>query len=163
MPQRGIRTERPHVEAGYGPEAYPSSVNMCGHRVTRSPRRTTHSSVLSHLPIRVAQQCNGSERCTDTRLMTSVRAKQKDTYVKRHLSKTVGKVGAKARETSKASLTRREESGPQQPHVVPAKRVDRTNSEPLQVGRDAKTGRFITVKAAKRRPKTAVVETINKK
>src|SRR6266436_1061346 len=66
-------------------------------RVTRSPRRTNHSSVLSHLPIRVAQQCNGRERGTDTPLMTSGRDKQKDTYVKRDPSKNVGKVGAKAR------------------------------------------------------------------
>jgi hypothetical protein len=41
--------------------------------------------------------------------------------------------------------------------------VDRKNSETFQVGRDIKTGRFMTVKAAKRRPKTAVVETITLK
>jgi len=41
--------------------------------------------------------------------------------------------------------------------------VDRQNSETFQVGRDAKTGRFITVKEAKRRTNTAVVETITKK
>ena len=39
MPQRGIRTERPHVEAGYGTEAPPSSVNMCG-----PPSHTVSSS-----------------------------------------------------------------------------------------------------------------------
>jgi hypothetical protein len=77
--------------------------------------------------------------------------------------KNIGKVVAKARDKSKASRTRLEESGPKQPNVVPAKRVDRKNSEPFQVGRDAKTGRFMTVKAAKRRTKTAVVATINKK
>ena len=32
-----------------------------------------------------------------------------------------------------------------------------------KVGRDAGTGRFITVKAAERRKKTAVVETIKRK
>ena len=83
--------------------------------------------------------------------------------MKRNPSKNVGKVGAKARETSKASMTRLEETGPKQPTVVPAKMVDRKNSETFQVGRDAKTGRFMTVKAAKRRPKTAVVATINRK
>lgn len=36
-------------------------------------------------------------------------------------------------------------------------------SKTVQVGRDAKTGRFISVKDAKRRKKTAVVETITKK
>src|SRR6266851_5247147 len=87
-------------------------------RVTRSPRRTKHSSVLSHLPIRVAQQCNGRERCTAIRLMTSGQDKQKDTDVKRDPSKNVGKVGAKAREKSKASMTRREEAGPTQANVV---------------------------------------------
>ena len=35
-------------------------------------------------------------------------------------------------------------------------------SETFQVGRDAKTGRFISVKEAKRRKKTAVVETFKK-
>jgi len=32
-----------------------------------------------------------------------------------------------------------------------------------KIGRDAKTGQFITVKEAKRRPSTTVVETIKKK
>jgi len=32
-----------------------------------------------------------------------------------------------------------------------------------QIGRDAKTGRFISVDAAKRRRSTAIVETIRKK
>ena len=36
-------------------------------------------------------------------------------------------------------------------------------SKTFQVGRDAKTGRFISVKEAQRRKKTAVVETITKK
>ena len=36
-------------------------------------------------------------------------------------------------------------------------------SATFQVGRDAKTGRFIPVKEAQRRKKTAVVETITKK
>jgi hypothetical protein len=31
-----------------------------------------------------------------------------------------------------------------------------------QIGRDAKTGQFITVKEAKRRPSTTVVETIKR-
>jgi hypothetical protein len=35
-------------------------------------------------------------------------------------------------------------------------------SKTFQVGRDAKTGRFISVKDAKRRKKTAVVETFKK-
>ncbi len=83
--------------------------------------------------------------------------------MKRDPSKNVGKVGAKAREKSKASMTRREEAGPKQPNVVPAKMVDGKNSETFQVGRDVKTGRFMTVKAAKRRPKTAVVATIKRK
>ena len=83
--------------------------------------------------------------------------------MKRHPSKNVGKVGAKARATSKTSMTRREEAGPKPPTVVPAKIVDRKNSETFQVGRDAKTGRFMTVKAARRRPKTAVVETMKRK
>ncbi len=39
----------------------------------------------------------------------------------------------------------------------------RQEPETFQVGRDAKTGRFISVKDAKRRKKTAVVETITKK
>jgi hypothetical protein len=36
-------------------------------------------------------------------------------------------------------------------------------SNTFKVGRDAGTGRFITVKQAERRRKTAVVETIRKK
>jgi hypothetical protein len=39
----------------------------------------------------------------------------------------------------------------------------RQDSETFQVGRDAKTGRFIPVKEAMRRKKTAVVETFKKK
>jgi len=39
----------------------------------------------------------------------------------------------------------------------------RQKSATFQVGRDAKTGRFISVKTAQRRKKTAVVETITKK
>ena len=35
-------------------------------------------------------------------------------------------------------------------------------SQTFQVGSDAKTGRFISVKAAQRRKKTAVVETFTK-
>lgn len=35
-------------------------------------------------------------------------------------------------------------------------------SKTFKVGRDAKTGEFITVKEAKRRPSTAVVETMKK-
>jgi hypothetical protein len=95
--------------------------------------------------------------------MTSIRDQQKDTYMKRAPLKNLGKVRAKAREKSKASRTRREEAGPKQPEVVPDQMVDRKNSETFQVGRDIKTGRFMTVKAAKRRPKTAVVETITLK
>ena len=83
--------------------------------------------------------------------------------MKRHPSQTVGKVGAKARETSKASLTRREEAGPKPSTVGTAKMFDRKSPETSQVGRDAKTGRFIPVKEAKRRTKTAVVATITKK
>lgn len=33
----------------------------------------------------------------------------------------------------------------------------------VKIGRDARTGKFITVKEAKRRPSTTVVETIKKK
>lgn len=36
-------------------------------------------------------------------------------------------------------------------------------SETFQVGRDVKTGRFMSVKDAQRRKKTAVVETFNKR
>jgi hypothetical protein len=39
----------------------------------------------------------------------------------------------------------------------------RQEPETYRVGRDAKTGRFIPVKEAQRRKKTAVVETFNKK
>ena len=83
--------------------------------------------------------------------------------MKRDSVKNLRKVGAKAKEKLQASTARREESGPQQPPVVTAKMVDRKNAKTFQVGRDVKTGRFITVKAAKRRTKTAVVETLNKK
>ena len=89
--------------------------------------------------------------------------KQKDAYVKRDPGKNPSKVVAKAREKSQAKMTRRDESGPKQPQVVTAKMGDRKNAETFQVGRDAKTGRFITVKEAKRRTKTAIVETIKKK
>ncbi len=36
-------------------------------------------------------------------------------------------------------------------------------SKTFEIGRDAKTGEFIPVKEAKRRPSTTVVETIKKK
>jgi hypothetical protein len=39
----------------------------------------------------------------------------------------------------------------------------RKESKTFQVGRDAKTGRFIPVKEAQRRKKTAVVETFTRK
>jgi hypothetical protein len=39
----------------------------------------------------------------------------------------------------------------------------RQESATFQVGRDIKTGRFIPVKDAQRRKKTAVVETFNKR
>ena len=39
----------------------------------------------------------------------------------------------------------------------------RQASETFQVGRDAKTGRFIPVKDAQRRKKTAIVETFHKR
>jgi hypothetical protein len=39
----------------------------------------------------------------------------------------------------------------------------RQESKTFQVGRDAKTGRFIPVKDAQRRKKTAVVETFTKR
>ena len=39
----------------------------------------------------------------------------------------------------------------------------RQESETFQVGRDAKTGRFMSVKDAQRRKKTAVVETFKKR
>jgi len=91
------------------------------------------------------------------------RDQQKDADVKRDPGKNLRKVDAKAREKSQARMTRRDESGPKQPPVVTAKMVDRNHAETLQVGRDPKTGRFISVKAAKRRTKTAVVETITKK
>jgi hypothetical protein len=83
--------------------------------------------------------------------------------VKRETGKNLRKVAAKAREKSQARMTRRDASGPKQPQVVTATMVDRKNAETFQVGRDAKTGRFITVKEAKRRTKTAVVETMKKK
>ena len=83
--------------------------------------------------------------------------------MKRDPGKNLRKVDAKAREKSQASKTRRDEAGPKQPQVVTATMVDRKNAETFQVGRDAKTGRFISVKEAQRRTKTAVVETIKKK
>ena len=83
--------------------------------------------------------------------------------MKREAGKNLRKVAAKARETSQARMTRRDASGLTQPQVVTATMVDRKNAATFQVGRDAKTGRFITVKEAKRRIKTAVVETIKKK
>ena len=91
------------------------------------------------------------------------RDQQKDADVKRDPGKNLKKVEAKARGKSQAKMTRREASVPKQPHVVTTKMGDRKNAETFQVGRDAKTGRFITVKEAKRRTKTAVVETIKKK
>jgi hypothetical protein len=91
------------------------------------------------------------------------RDKQKDADVKRDPGKNLSKVRAKAKEKPKASRTRQEESGSKQPPEVTATMVDKKNAETFQVGRDAKTGRFITVKAAKRRTRTAVVETITKK
>jgi len=91
------------------------------------------------------------------------RDQQKDADVKRDPGKNPSKVVAKARENSKASRMRRDESGSKQPQVVTATMVDRKNAETFQMGRDAKTGRFISVKEAKRRTKTAVVETIKKK
>jgi hypothetical protein len=44
-----------------------------------------------------------------------------------------------------------------------APETTKQESETYQVGRDAKTGRFIPVKEAQRRKKTAVVETYTKK
>ena len=44
-----------------------------------------------------------------------------------------------------------------------APETSRQESETYQVGRDAKTGRFISVKEAQRRKRTAVVETFAKK
>ena len=41
--------------------------------------------------------------------------------------------------------------------------TSKQESKTFQVGRDAKTGRFIPVTEAQRRKKTAVVETITKK
>lgn len=46
-------------------------------------------------------------------------------------------------------------------HRVPGRRKGGAKSR--KIGRDAKTGRFIPVKEAQRRPKTTVVETIKKK
>lgn len=40
---------------------------------------------------------------------------------------------------------------------------DMARAKTYQVGRDSKTGGFITVAAAKRRPNTTTVETIKKK
>jgi hypothetical protein len=91
------------------------------------------------------------------------RDKPKDTYMKREPVKNLGKTGAKAKEKSQARMTRQEESGSKKPPVVAATMVDKKNADTFQVGRDAKTGRFIPVKEANRRRKTAVVETITKK
>ena len=44
-----------------------------------------------------------------------------------------------------------------------APEASKHETETFQVGRDAKTGRFIPVKEAQRRKKTAVVETFTKK
>jgi hypothetical protein len=124
---------------------------------------TKHSRLLSPLPIRAARPGNGRERCTDICLIPYRRDKQKDAYVKRDPGKNLSKVEAKAREKSKTRMARREESGPKQLSVVTAAMVDKKKVETFQVGRDTKTGRFMTVKAAKRRTKTAVGEMINKK
>ena len=83
--------------------------------------------------------------------------------MKREPGKNPSKVDAKAKENSQASKTRRHESGPKQPQEVTATMVGKKNAETFQVGRDAKTGRFIPIKEAKRRTKTAIVETITKK
>ena len=91
------------------------------------------------------------------------RDQQKEADVKREPGKNLRKVDAKAKEKSQARMTRRDASGPQQPPVVTTTMVDKKNAETFQVGRDAKTGRFIPVKEAKRRTKTAVVETLTKK
>jgi hypothetical protein len=88
---------------------------------------------------------------------------RRDTDVNRTPLKNLGKAVAKERDKSKSNMTRLEESVTKQPKVVTAKMIDRKSPETSQVGRDAKTGRFIPVKEAKRRTKTAVVETINKK
>jgi hypothetical protein len=97
------------------------------------------------------------------RLIPYGRDQQKDADVKREPGKNPRKVDAKAKEKSQAKMTRRDEAGPKQPQGVTAKMVDRNHAETFQVGRDAKTGRFLTVKEAKRRTKTAVVENIKKK
>ena len=91
------------------------------------------------------------------------RHKQKDGDVKRNPGKNLRKVEAKAKENAKARRTRRNESEPMQPQGVTPKMADRQNAKTFQVGRDTKTGRFLPVKEAKRRTKTAVVETITKK
>lgn len=39
---------------------------------------------------------------------------------------------------------------------------DKSGKETQKIGRDAKTGKFIPVKEAEKRPKTTVVETIKK-
>ena len=39
----------------------------------------------------------------------------------------------------------------------------RKRTTTVKVGRDAKTGRFITVSEAKQKKKTAIIETINRK
>ena len=44
---------------------------------------------------------------------------------------------------------------------MPGRRKGRAKTR--KIGRDARTGRFIPVKEARRRPKTTVVETIKRK
>ena len=44
---------------------------------------------------------------------------------------------------------------------MPGRRKGRAKTK--KIGRDARTGRFIPVKEARRRPKTTVVETIKRK
>ena len=44
-----------------------------------------------------------------------------------------------------------------------APETSRPESKTFQVGRDTKTGRFIPVKDAQRRKKTAIVETFHKR
>ena len=83
--------------------------------------------------------------------------------MKRDLGKNLRKMDTNAKEKSQARMTKRDKAGPKQPPVVTATMVDRKKAETFQVGRDAKTGRFISVKEAKRRTKTAVVENIKKK
>jgi hypothetical protein len=100
---------------------------------------------------------------TPIRFIPNGRDEQKDADVKRDPRKNLKKVEAKAREKSQAKMTRLEELGPKQRKVVTTQMADRKHAKTFQVGRDAETGRFIPVKEAKRRTKTAVVETITKK